>query len=68
MQIRDVADGVHVDKDDLNVGGDNCGILLWNAGEEIDRTSVRSLLTTVDVVGETASPDNMEFGDAVKIP
>ena len=43
MQIRDVADAVHADEDDLDVGC-NMGILFWYAGEEIDATSVRSLL------------------------
>ena len=56
MQIGDVTDVVHVDKDDLNVDWIHYGILFWSAGEEIDGASVRSLIIGFDSVGETAIP------------
>ena len=42
MQISDAAGGVHVGKDDLDVGGEDCDILFGYAGDEIGKTMVSS--------------------------
>ena len=60
MRIRDVADGVHVDKNHIDV-------LFWWVGEEIGGTNVRRLLIGFDAVSGTAFPDGMEFGDVVVV-
>ena len=59
VQICDVTDVVHVDRDDLDVGWFDGGILFWSAGEENNGTSVRSLLIGFGAAIETAIPDAM---------
>ena len=48
--------------------GGNHGILVWHAGQEIDGTSVGSLLIGFGAAGGTGIPVDMEFGDVVKNP
>ena len=75
-RITDVADGVHVDKDDLDVGGSNYGILFWYLGEEVDGTSsIARLQCLIDVVKNppaggfgVVTIEYKYFGSAVWVP
>ena len=49
---RDIAGGVHVGKDDIDIGAGDQGILLMYAGEDTGDTDVRSLMIGLDAVNE----------------
>ena len=55
-QIPDVAGGVHVGKDDLNVGSEDYGILF-------SKTKIRNLMIGLTVGSETAIVFDMKLGD-----
>ena len=52
--ILGIAGGIHVGKDDLDVGAGDQSILFGYAGEETGGTKVRSLMIGLDAVSQTA--------------
>ena len=61
----DIAGGVHVGKDDLDIGAGDQGTLFGYAGEETGDTDVSSLMTGLDVVNETAILHELKLGAVV---
>ena len=64
-QSPDIAGGVHVGKDGLDVGASDQGILFGYAGDETGQTKVRSLTIGFDAGGEPAILYELKLGEVV---
>ena len=59
------AGGVHVGKDDLDIGAGDQGILCGYAGKETGDTNMRSLMIRLDAVGGTAILYELKLGAVI---
>ena len=65
VQSPDIAGGVHVGKDDLDVGDGEQGIMFGYAGDETGKTEMRFLMVGQDAGGKTTVLFKLKLGEVV---
>ena len=64
-KLAHIAGGVHVGKDDLDVGAGDQGIMFGYAGDGTCKTKIRSLMIGLDAGSETTIFNELKLGDVV---